>query len=158
MKYMGMNASATAIGSVTMARSAPPISSRKTRTTMAARASVPLDHPNYVPGFGRGGDAAKQEADVVHVAGSRLGNLDLPFDKYWGDPRRQQLIQIDIDPRNMGAHARCTSSRVGAIERKVMLRVATAWLNRSRTLETTSATPNKPIATATRLTPSASSK
>ena len=71
-------------------------------TTMAGRSAVPLDHPNYIFGFGRGGDAVKQEADVILVAGSRLGNLDLPYDKYWGDPARQQLIQIDVDPRNMG--------------------------------------------------------
>ncbi len=71
-------------------------------TTMAGRSSVPLDHPNYIFGFGRGGDAVKQEADVILVAGSRLGNLEIPYDKYWGNPARQQLIQIDVDPRNMG--------------------------------------------------------
>ncbi len=71
-------------------------------TTMAGRATVPLDHPDYVFGFGRGGDLVKQEADVVLVAGSRLGNLDLPYDKYWGDAAHQRLIQIDVDPRNMG--------------------------------------------------------
>ncbi len=71
-------------------------------STMAGRSSVPLDHPNYVFGFGRGGDLIKQEADVVLVAASRLGNLDLPFDKYWGDPARQRFIQIDVDARNMG--------------------------------------------------------
>ena len=71
-------------------------------STMAGRSSVPLDHPNYIFGFGRGGDVIKQEADVVLVAASRLGNLDLPFDKYWGDPARQRFIQIDIDARNMG--------------------------------------------------------
>ncbi len=71
-------------------------------STMAGRASVPLDHPNYIFGFGRGGDAVKQEADVIVVAGSRLGNLDIPYDKYWGDPARQRLIQIDVDARNMG--------------------------------------------------------
>jgi acetolactate synthase-1/2/3 large subunit len=71
-------------------------------TSMAGRSSVPLDHPNYIFGFGRGADVVKQEADVILVAASRLGNLDLPFDKYWGDPARQQLIQIDVDPRNMG--------------------------------------------------------
>ena len=71
-------------------------------TTMAGRSTVPLDHPNYLFAFGRSGDTAKQEADVILVVGSRLGNLDLPFDKYWGDPSRQQFIQIDIDPRNMG--------------------------------------------------------
>jgi acetolactate synthase-1/2/3 large subunit len=71
-------------------------------STMAGRATVPLDHPNHVFGFGRGGDAMKREADVILVAGSRLGNLDIPYDKYWGDPARQKLIQIDVDPRNMG--------------------------------------------------------
>jgi len=71
-------------------------------TTMAGRSAVPLDHPNYIFGFGRGGDAVKQEADVILVAASRLGNLDLPYDKYWGDPARQQLIQIDVDPRHIG--------------------------------------------------------
>ncbi len=70
--------------------------------TMAGRSSVPLDHPSYVYGFGAGGDLVKREADVVLVAGSRLGNLDLPYDKYWGDPARQKLIQIDVDPRNVG--------------------------------------------------------
>jgi len=71
-------------------------------TTMAGRTSVSLEHPNYVFGFGAAGDLARREADVILVAGSRMGNLDLPFDKYWGDPAGQQLIQIDVEPRNMG--------------------------------------------------------
>ncbi len=71
-------------------------------STMAGRSTVPFDHPNHVYGFGPGGDALKREADVVLVAGSRLGNLDLPYDKYWGDPNRQNIIQIDIEPRNIG--------------------------------------------------------
>ncbi len=71
-------------------------------TTMAGRASVPRDHAQHVFGFGRGADAMRREADVVLVAGSRLGNLDLPYDKYWGDPARQQVIQIDVDPRHLG--------------------------------------------------------
>jgi acetolactate synthase I/II/III large subunit len=44
----------------------------------------------------------KREADVVLVIGSRLGDLDLPYDKYWGDPALQKLIQIDIGPRHFG--------------------------------------------------------
>jgi acetolactate synthase-1/2/3 large subunit len=71
-------------------------------TTMAGRATVPADHPNYVFGFGPPGDAVKRDADVILVAGSRLGNLEIPYDKYWGDAARQRLIQIDVDPRNMG--------------------------------------------------------
>jgi acetolactate synthase I/II/III large subunit len=70
--------------------------------TVAGRSSVPSDHPNYVFGFGPAGDVARTEADVLLVAGSRMGNLDVPYDKYWGDPAAQRLIQIDIDPRNLG--------------------------------------------------------
>src|SRR5438552_4651974 len=71
-------------------------------TSMAGRAVVPLDHPNAVYGLGAGGDLAKREADVVLVAGSRLGNLDLPYDKYWGDPATQRVVQTDVDPRHIG--------------------------------------------------------
>lgn len=71
-------------------------------TTMAGRPTVRSDHPAYVSGFGAAGDLARAEADVLLVAGSRLGNLDVPFDKYWGSPEGQQLIQIDIDPRHLG--------------------------------------------------------
>jgi acetolactate synthase-1/2/3 large subunit len=70
--------------------------------SMAGRGAVPLDHPNYLHGSSAGADAARQEADVILAAGSRLGNLDVPFDKYWGDPATQKLIQIDIDQRNLG--------------------------------------------------------
>lgn len=70
--------------------------------TQAGRASVSSEDPHYVFGFGDGGTLARREADVILVAGSRMGNLDLPYDKYWGDPARQKLIQIDIEPRNMG--------------------------------------------------------
>ena len=69
---------------------------------MAGRASVPSDHPNYVFGFGPAGDLARREADVLLVVGSRMGNLDVPYDTYWGDPAGKRLIQIDIDPRNFG--------------------------------------------------------
>jgi acetolactate synthase-1/2/3 large subunit len=70
--------------------------------TMAGRAVVPSDHERFVYGFGRGGDLVRREADVVLVVGSRLGNLDLPYDKYWGDPEAQQIVQIDVDPRHLG--------------------------------------------------------
>lgn len=70
--------------------------------TMAGRASVPADHPNFVSGFGPAGDLARGEADVLLVVGSRMGNLDVPYDSYWGDPEGKRLIQIDIDPSNVG--------------------------------------------------------
>ena len=70
--------------------------------TMAGRSAVPLDHPNFLYTYSPAADAARREADVILVAGSRLGNLDIPYDKYWGNPSGQQLIQIDIDQRDMG--------------------------------------------------------
>jgi acetolactate synthase-1/2/3 large subunit len=71
-------------------------------TTMSGRAAFPLDHPNWLHGYSPGADSARQEADVLLVLGSRMGNIDLPYDKYWGDPASQKLIQVDIDPRNIG--------------------------------------------------------
>jgi acetolactate synthase-1/2/3 large subunit len=70
--------------------------------TMAGRATIRMDHPNYVFGFGEAGITARKEADVILVAGSRLGNLDLPYDKYWGDGEKCSLIQIDTDYANVG--------------------------------------------------------
>ena len=70
--------------------------------TIAGRSSVPIDHPNFLNGYGPGADLARHESDVILVAGSRMGNLDIPYDKYWGNPANQKLIQVDIDQRNMG--------------------------------------------------------
>ncbi len=71
-------------------------------TSMAGRATVRSNHPNYVFGFSTAGDEVRSEADVLLIAGSRVGNLDLPYDKYWGDPSGQRVIQIDIDPLHLG--------------------------------------------------------
>ncbi len=73
-------------------------------TSMAARSAFPNDHPNFLFGLQRGGLAARSEAEVVLALGTRLGELDLPFDKYWGDYSSQKIIQIDIDPRSVGAN------------------------------------------------------
>jgi acetolactate synthase-1/2/3 large subunit len=70
--------------------------------TMAGRSAVPLDHPNFLYTYSPAADAARREADVILAAGSRLGNLDIPYDKYWGNPSEQKLVQIDIDQRDMG--------------------------------------------------------
>jgi acetolactate synthase-1/2/3 large subunit len=70
--------------------------------TMAGRATVPTDHSSYLFGYGPGADAARREADVQLVVGSRMGHLDLPYDKYWGEPAHAALIQIDIDAGNIG--------------------------------------------------------
>jgi acetolactate synthase-1/2/3 large subunit len=71
-------------------------------TSMAGRSAAPQDHAHHLYGYGAGADQARGEADIILALGTRLGNLDTPFDKYWGDSNRQKLIQIDIDPRNLG--------------------------------------------------------
>ena len=71
-------------------------------TTMAGRSAAPQDDPNHLYGYGAGADTARPEADVILALGTRVGNLDTPFDKYWGDPATQALIQVDVDPRNLG--------------------------------------------------------
>lgn len=70
--------------------------------SMAGRSALPTDHPRRLYSYGPGADLARKEADVICVLGSRVGNLDIPFDKYWGDGTAQKLIHVDVDPRNMG--------------------------------------------------------
>lgn len=71
-------------------------------TTMAGRSAAPQDHPSHLNGYGAGADAARRESDVILALGTRLGSLDVPYDKYWGDRTTQKLIQVDIEPRNLG--------------------------------------------------------
>lgn len=84
--------------------------------TQAGRATVPAENPNYVFGFGDGGNQARLEADVILIAGSRAGNLDLPYDKYWGDPGKQSVIQIDIDGFHIGVTRPLTLGMVADIK------------------------------------------
>ena len=70
--------------------------------SMAARAVVPHDHPLYFPSQSPAADELRRNADVLLVVGSRLGNLDVPYDKYWGDPAKCKLIHVDIDARHIG--------------------------------------------------------
>ena len=39
---------------------------------------------------------------MILVVGSRLGNLDVPYDKYWGDAARCSIIHVDVEPRHIG--------------------------------------------------------
>lgn len=71
-------------------------------TTTAARSAFNSDHPNSLLGLANGALTARREADVILAVGTRLGNMDLPYDTYFGDPGKQQLIQVDVDPRNVG--------------------------------------------------------
>jgi len=71
--------------------------------SLAGRSTAPQDHPHHLYTYGAGADEARQEADVILALGTRLGNIDTPYDRFWGARANQKLIQIDIDPRNIGA-------------------------------------------------------
>ena len=72
-------------------------------TGITSRGAIPEDHPLYLiqPGFGA--LAARQQADVVLVLGSRLGGFDF-FGKppIWGVPGEQKTIQVDTAPESLG--------------------------------------------------------
>jgi acetolactate synthase-1/2/3 large subunit len=70
--------------------------------SMAGRSVVPHDHPLYFNSQSPAADELRRNADVMLVVGSRVGNLDVPFDKYWGDPAGCRVIHVDIDPRHIG--------------------------------------------------------
>lgn len=70
--------------------------------SMAGRAVVPHDHPLYFHSQSPAADDLRRNADVMLFVGSRVGNLDVPFDKYWGDPTKCRVIHVDIDPRHIG--------------------------------------------------------
>jgi acetolactate synthase-1/2/3 large subunit len=72
-------------------------------TGITARGTIPEDHPLYLIPLGFGAIAARAQADVVLVVGSRLGALDVwgkpPF---WGKPEEQKIIQVDTAPESLG--------------------------------------------------------
>ncbi len=73
-------------------------------TSLGARGVVPEDHPHYFFLFDLQASAlARNEADVVLVVGSRLGEYDgWGMPPAWGHPSKQKTIQIDIDPYAIG--------------------------------------------------------
>jgi acetolactate synthase-1/2/3 large subunit len=70
--------------------------------SLAGRSVIPHDHPLFYLSQSPAADELRRKADVLLVVGSRVGNLDVPFDKYWGDSAGREVIQIDIDPRHIG--------------------------------------------------------
>lgn len=73
-------------------------------TSMGARGTVPEDHPHYFFLFDiQATSLARNEADVVLVVGSRLGEYDgWGMPPVWGMPEKQKTIQIDSDPNSIG--------------------------------------------------------
>jgi len=70
--------------------------------SLAGRSVMPHDHPLCFMSQSPSADDLRRNADVMLAVGSRIGNLDVPFDKYWGDPKHCKLIHVDIDPRHIG--------------------------------------------------------
>ncbi|MDW8319698.1 MAG: thiamine pyrophosphate-binding protein [Anaerolineae bacterium] len=72
--------------------------------SLGARGVVPEDHPHYFHLFDLQATAlARNEADVVLIVGSRLGEYDgWGMPPAWGSPARQRTIQIDSDPLSIG--------------------------------------------------------
>ncbi len=70
--------------------------------TMAGSTAISHDHPNFLKPYGEGWFKARQEADVILALGTCFGELDLCFDEYFGDIQEQKIIQVDVDPRNIG--------------------------------------------------------
>lgn len=73
-------------------------------SSLGARGAVPEDHPHYFHLFDMQATAlARNEADVVLIVGSRLGEYDgWGMPPAWGAPSRQKTIQIDCDPLSIG--------------------------------------------------------
>ncbi len=68
-------------------------------TSMSARGAIPEDHPLSLIPTSPAAVAAQNDADVVLVVGSKLGDLDFwGRPPAWGDPEVQKTIQIDIEP------------------------------------------------------------
>jgi acetolactate synthase-1/2/3 large subunit/sulfoacetaldehyde acetyltransferase len=78
-----------------------------TLTAYGRNDAVPNDDPLYVGPLGRAGSpeaaAACRRADVLLVAGSRLGNFTSFYDDRYIVPGTK-IIQIDIDARDLGRH------------------------------------------------------
>ncbi|HMV96253.1 MAG TPA: thiamine pyrophosphate-binding protein [Anaerolineales bacterium] len=73
-------------------------------SSMGARGAVPEDHPHYFFLFDmQATTLARNEADVVLVVGSRLGEYDgWGAHPAWGMPEKQKTIQIDVDANVIG--------------------------------------------------------
>ena len=72
-------------------------------TGAGSRGIVPDGHPLVTQPVSTASAMAKNMADVVLAIGTRFGELDFwGKPPVWGDSARQQVIQVDIDPRCIG--------------------------------------------------------
>ncbi len=73
-------------------------------TSWAARAAIDERSRHAVPMVYLGAvKTVRNEADVVLVLGSRLGETDFwGKPPYWASPSKQKIIQVDLDPKVLG--------------------------------------------------------
>jgi acetolactate synthase-1/2/3 large subunit len=137
-------------------------------TGITARGAVPEDHPLYLIPLGFGSIAARAQADVVLVVGSRLGGFDLwGKPPVWGKPEEQKIIQIDTAPESLGENRQADLAILGdakavlrsirtALEKTIEPReenpqlpqyraAQAAWLNNFETLASSDAVPMHPL-------------
>ena len=83
-------------------------------TSIGASGVLPEDHPLCLIAGGYGALGAQAMADLVLLVGGRLGDVDFwgqpPF---WGEPDEQKLIQIDVEPENVGLNRPVDLALVG---------------------------------------------
>ncbi|NIN66650.1 MAG: thiamine pyrophosphate-binding protein [Anaerolineae bacterium] len=83
-------------------------------TSIGAAGVIPEDHPLCLIAGGYGALGAQAVADVVLLVGGRMGDLDFwGLPPFWGEPEEQKLIQIDIDPDNVGLNRPVNLALVG---------------------------------------------
>lgn len=69
----------------------------------SARGLIPEDHPLCFVPVSRGATALRQQADLVVLVGTQLGQLEnYGRPPMWGSPEQQKVIQIDVSPEMIG--------------------------------------------------------
>jgi acetolactate synthase-1/2/3 large subunit len=79
-----------------------------------SRGIVPDDHELVFHRLCMASFMAHNQADVILVVGSRLGELHMwGKPPLWGDPAKQRTVQIDVDPRSIGLNRPVDVALVG---------------------------------------------
>ncbi|MFX0087723.1 MAG: thiamine pyrophosphate-binding protein [Candidatus Hodarchaeota archaeon] len=83
-------------------------------SSVFARGVIPDDHPLLILPASYGAIAAQASADIVLLIGGRLGDTDFwGRPPAWNDYPAQKVIQIDIDPQNIGLNKMIELGLVG---------------------------------------------
>jgi len=71
----------------------------------SARGLVPDDHPLCFVPISRGATALRQQADLVLLVGTQLGQLEnYGRPPMWASPEQQKVIQVDVSPEMIGCN------------------------------------------------------